>query len=81
MAKTTDKLHVDPEHFAYAVMTATATNQEDPLATSKAALKQYLTAYYLAEKFNGLEAEHFDSTAAGWLKAIGSVEPIDWHTL
>ena len=76
------QLRVDPERFAYAVLAAQGHQEAgDELAVSKADLKQYLTAYYLADKFNDLEDEHFDSTAAGLIKAIGSVTPIDWHNL
>jgi len=75
---------IDPEKFAAAVLQASgvAAIGTDDLRASKDALKRYLTAYYLILHFNRLESRYFEDIGVqGFLKLLGSVEPIDWHNL
>lgn len=58
MAK--EKLNLDPEKFAYSVVNSYCPDEKDDLKASKAVLKRYLTAYYMAERFNSLEDRQFD---------------------
>jgi len=57
MAK--DKVVIDPDSFARAVVSGSNLKAEDDIRASKDALKRYLTAYLLIEKFNDLESEPF----------------------
>ncbi|MFC6322978.1 hypothetical protein [Companilactobacillus baiquanensis] len=57
MAK--DKMKMDPEKFAYAVVNSYCPDEKDDVKASKMILKRFLAAYYLADEFNGLEAEQF----------------------
>ncbi|VDG22551.1 hypothetical protein [Lactiplantibacillus mudanjiangensis] len=61
MAK--DKLKLNEEKFAYAVVQNSnlAANEADDLKASKAVLKRYLTAYYMAQEFNTMEDRQFDT--------------------
>lgn len=63
MAK--DKLKIDAEKFAYSVVSNYCPKETDDLKASKEVLKRYLTAYYMAERFNTLEDRQFDK-ANGW---------------
>ncbi|MFB9770046.1 hypothetical protein [Lactiplantibacillus modestisalitolerans] len=58
MAK--DKMKLNEEKFAYAVVSNFDPQEADDLKASKAVLKRYLTAYYMAERFNKLEDRQFD---------------------
>ncbi|VDG22573.1 hypothetical protein [Lactiplantibacillus mudanjiangensis] len=60
MAK--DKVKIDPDKFARAVVSGANLTGEDDVRLSKNALKLYLQAYFLIEKFNGLESEQFKFT-------------------
>lgn len=57
MAK--EKLQIDPEKFARAVVSGSDLKSDDDLRASKNALKRYLTAYLLIEDFNKLEKDSF----------------------
>ncbi|EIW12512.1 hypothetical protein KCA1_2911 [Lactiplantibacillus pentosus KCA1] len=57
MAK--DKVKIDPDAFARAVVSGSNLEAQDDVRASKDALKRYLAAYFLIEKFNKLEAEPF----------------------
>lgn len=57
MAK--EKIKIDPDTFARAVVGGSDFKAEDDLRASKDALKRYLTAYFLIEDFNKLEGESF----------------------
>ncbi|WP_047998577.1 hypothetical protein [Lactiplantibacillus herbarum] len=59
MAK--DKIKLDKEKFAYAVVNNFHPEESDDLKASKEILKRYLTAYYMAERFNTLEDRQFDA--------------------
>lgn len=63
----TDKqeIQLDKEKFAYAVVNAYCPKESDDLKASKAVLTRYLTAYYLADKFNQMERRQFDIAEAG----------------
>lgn len=54
-----DKLELDRERFAYAVVADYCPDEKDDLAASKAVLRRFLTAYYLADEFNTLENDRF----------------------
>ena len=54
-------MKIDPEKFAYTVI---STNHVDSNSTEEIAKKQlalYLTSYLLAEKFNNLETQNFEN--------------------
>lgn len=57
MAK--EKIKIDPNAFALAVIGGSNLKADDDTRASKDALKRYLTAYMLIENFNKLEAEQF----------------------
>lgn len=60
MAK--DKMTIDPEAFARAVVSGSNLKADDDIRASKDALKRYLAAYLLIEKFNDLESDQFKFT-------------------
>ncbi|XEO94742.1 hypothetical protein ACBP45_04300 [Latilactobacillus sakei] len=53
------KMKIDPNEFALAVIGGSPITANDDTRASKDALKRYLTAYYLIEQFNELEANQF----------------------
>ncbi|WP_334333062.1 hypothetical protein [Companilactobacillus sp. HBUAS59544] len=55
-----DKIKLNSEKFAYAVIANYKPKADDDLKASKEVLKRYLTAYYMAENFNTLEDRQFD---------------------
>ncbi|MFB9769218.1 hypothetical protein [Lactiplantibacillus modestisalitolerans] len=55
MAK--QKIQINPDKFARAVVSGSNLKAEDDTRASKDALKRYLAAYVLIEKFNKLESE------------------------
>lgn len=57
MAK--DRVVIDPDEFARAVVSGSNLKADDDIRASKDALKRYLAAYFLIEKFNKLESEPF----------------------
>ncbi len=60
MAKKKDKkLEIDPDKFARAVVSGSQLTDESDIKASKKALMRYLSAYYLVQKFNALEADQF----------------------
>lgn len=71
-----DKIKIDPNRFALAVVSGSQLEKKDDTKASKDALKRYLTAYYLIEKFNKLEAKQFsilnDPDFVRMLNAIGT---------
>lgn len=55
-----DELQLDPHKFAQLVIKSHQVSDElDPEAIVKRKLTLYLTAYYLAERFNHLEMQNF----------------------
>ncbi|MFD1670855.1 hypothetical protein ACFQ5M_01955 [Agrilactobacillus yilanensis] len=60
MAK--QKISIDPNAFALAVVSGSNLKAEDDTRASKDALKRYLSAYMLIEKYNQLEDEQFKFT-------------------
>ncbi len=56
------KMKINPDKFARAVVSGSQLTDEDDVAASKKALMRYLSAYYLIEKFNDLEADQFSLT-------------------
>lgn len=59
-----DEVQLDREKFAYAVVNGYCPDEADDLKASKAVLTRFLTAYYLADKFNHMEAHQFDLAEA-----------------
>ncbi|MEH7415863.1 hypothetical protein V7266_11335 [Neobacillus drentensis] len=59
MEKKNSKMKIDAKKFAYTVISSQniESNLEEEIAKKKLTL--YLTAYWLAEKFNNLEAQSF----------------------
>jgi hypothetical protein len=53
------RMKIDPNEFALAVVGNAAIDTEDDVRASKDALRRYLSAYYLVEQFNDLEANQF----------------------
>lgn len=60
-----DKMQLDRERFAYTVASNFHPDDKDDLLASKAVLRRYLVAYYLADQFNKLEDCQFQK-AKGW---------------
>ncbi|WP_334333065.1 hypothetical protein [Companilactobacillus sp. HBUAS59544] len=54
-----EKIKINPDKFARAVIAGSKFESEGDIEISKEALKRYLTAYLLIEDFNKLEAEPF----------------------
>lgn len=57
----TKKIYIDPEKFAYHVITGFQPEENNDVAASKMMLTRYLTAYYLIEQFNQLEEAQFNT--------------------
>lgn len=55
-----EKMNIDPEKFAYSVLSTYEIDSEDDELVSKKMLSRYLSAYYLITKFNELEAKQID---------------------
>jgi len=64
MASSHDEVELDREKFAYAVVNSYCPDEKDDLKASKAVLTRFLTAYYLADKFNHMEKHQFDAAEA-----------------
>ncbi len=63
MATKNKKMKIDPDKFSRAVVSGMALPDTlDDTEASKKALMRYLSAYFLAEKFNKLEADQFSFT-------------------
>ncbi|OLS08368.1 hypothetical protein AUQ39_07885 [Lacticaseibacillus casei] len=65
MTMAKGKLQIDREKFAYAVVANYQPDEKTDLKASKAVLRRFLIAYYLADQFNTLESNHFDQDK-GW---------------
>ena len=62
--KVSEKIQLDPDKFAYQVMTSVPIKDfenKDPERIAKDRLTQYLSAYYLATRFNLYELDRFDN--------------------
>lgn len=57
--KKDKKVKINPEKFAYKVISSQNVESNLPEEIAKKKLSLYLTAYWLAEKFNHLEAQSF----------------------
>lgn len=58
-----DKIQVDPEKFAYKVLgnlPVADYENKDPESVSKEKLLQFLSAYFVATRFNNYELQRFD---------------------
>lgn len=55
-----EKMTIDPEKFAYTVLSTYDIESEDDEQLSKKMLSRYLSAYYLITKFNELETKQID---------------------
>ena len=55
-----EKMNIDPEKFAYSVLSTYEIDSEEDELVSKKMLSRYLSAYYLITKFNELEAKQID---------------------
>ncbi|KRO17186.1 hypothetical protein [Lacticaseibacillus saniviri] len=81
-----DDLHLDQKKFAELVVGSHQVSDElDPEAIVKRKLTLYLTAYYMAERFNGLQDETFtdgtEPTSASYralLKQLQDEKFGDW---
>lgn len=65
-----EKIDIDPKEFAYAVIGNYQVDSEDDEMVSKKKLSRYLTAYYLADKFNQLEQDQFNLSKSNDLKKM-----------
>ncbi|PFN96372.1 hypothetical protein COJ85_24605 [Bacillus sp. AFS076308] len=73
MDKELKKLTIDAEKFAYTVVSSHHVENEMPEDIAKKQLTLYLTAYWLAERFNKLEAQSFENMErSGYEEFIGS---------
>jgi hypothetical protein len=61
MDKKDKKMKINPEKFAYTVISSRNVESNSPEEIAKKQLTLYLTAYWLAEKFNQLETQSFKS--------------------
>ncbi|MBT2729524.1 hypothetical protein J7E63_21780 [Bacillus sp. ISL-75] len=61
MDKELKKLTIDAEKFAYTVLSSHHVESGVPEDIAKKQLTLYLTAYWLAERFNKLEAQSFEN--------------------
>ena len=68
----TNKIQLDPQDFALALLNNAQIKGEDDLRLSKNGLRLYLTAYLLANDFNALEAQHFNQLTAEELDRLFS---------
>lgn len=65
-----EKMIIDPEKFAYTVISNYEIATEDDELASKKMLSRYLTAYYLITKFNELEEKQIDISKTNDIKKI-----------
>lgn len=65
-----EKMNIDPEKFAYTVISNYDIVSEDDELVSKKMLSRYLTAYYLITKFNELEEKQIDISKMNDIKKI-----------
>ncbi|MDN2453158.1 hypothetical protein [Lactobacillus sp. UCMA15818] len=74
------KIKIDSNEFACAVVAGSGFKDDGDLEISKKALIRYLTAYYLIEKFNRLEASQFNFTKKPnfeyLMKALDQIKPV-----
>lgn len=61
MDKKDKKMKINPEKFAYTVISSRNVESNSPEEIAKKQLTLYLTVYWLAEKFNQLETQSFKS--------------------
>ena len=59
MEKKNSKMKIDSKKFAYSVIESQSIDSDVVEDIAKKKLTLYLTAYWLAEKFNTLEAQSF----------------------
>jgi len=59
MDKKNSKMKIDAKKFAYSVISSQNIESDLVEEIAKKKLTLYLTAYWLAEKFNNLEAQNF----------------------
>lgn len=74
-----EKMTIDPDAFARAVVAGSNLKEEDDTRASKDALVRYLSAYLLIEKFNKLEKNQFSFTNSNnfqyLMSALDQVKP------
>ncbi|MED4226284.1 hypothetical protein [Neobacillus cucumis] len=61
MDKMDKKMKINPEKFAYTVILSQNVESNLPEEIVKKQLTLYLSAYWLAEKFNQMEAQSFEN--------------------
>lgn len=65
-----EKMIIDPEKFAYAVLSVYETDCEEDELVSKKMLSRYLSAYYLITEFNALESKQLEISKLNDIKKI-----------
>ncbi|MBM7654973.1 hypothetical protein [Neobacillus cucumis] len=61
MDKMDKKMKINPEKFAYTVISSQNVESNLPEEIVKKQLTLYLSAYWLVEKFNQMEAQSFEN--------------------
>lgn len=80
MAK--EKILLDPNAFALAVVSGSQLSADSERALYKLGLKRYLGAYLLAEDFNKLEAGNFSAFSPAEKKELlAELKPFDFNRL
>ncbi|MDN4617787.1 hypothetical protein QCD85_06735 [Paenibacillus sp. PsM32] len=64
------KMRIDPEKFAYTVISSYSSDKDNAEAVAKDHLGVFLNAYFLAEKFNTLEAQLAEKAESKDFKAL-----------
>ncbi|MEK4365349.1 hypothetical protein MKX68_23195 [Paenibacillus sp. FSL M8-0212] len=64
------KMKIDPEKFAYAVISDYSSNQDNAEAIAKDHLGLFLNAYIVVEKFNELESQLVEKAELKDFKAL-----------
>lgn len=74
MAKKDEKMQINPDKFARAVVSGSNFTDKNDTIASKKALMRYLSAYYLVQKFNEMEADQFSlKNSADYKRAMKSL--------
>ena len=64
------KMKIDPQKFAYTVISSYSSDKENAEAIAKDHLSVFLNAYFVAEKFNILESQLAEKAESKDFKAL-----------